>query len=434
MANYVPSTPEDVGAAPLIHAEQHEEGGIDPITLTIGPTGPTGAASSVTGPPGPNVVSNETSTDIEGLIKGTSGSVTLATPSVDYVAPVDLDSYLPKDMGGQVGFEGIFAMSSGGSGTVNMPENTALFHEINGDLVRHYIPANLTLALTDLVTNYICADRDTDTWVALTDIDDVDYERYLLYGEIYRSGNSIHVQLSPIPAQSFSEKLYRRINRADRYIRESGLEGLAVDISGNITLDEGYVWTGLERMHIVAVTTSTIWFHDHVDAGVWHNEYHASNPVVQNTYYNNSEDLIPLTSGWWTINYIFRGVETQDHMYIVLGVGQWATWEEADENKILPALPDLITSHTLLVGRILVQEGDVTTAICETAFSEFFSRPSERGPTGPKGDNGSNGDTGPQGPKGTIWFNGVGVPADIIGATVGDYYLDTSTGDIYILD
>lgn len=51
------------------------------------------------------------------------------------------------------------------------------------------------------------------------------------------------------------------------------------------------------------------------------------------------------------------------------------------------------------------------------------------GPPGPQGPQGVPGDGG----SGAAWFTGVGPPGTIMGASPGDYYIDTSTGTIYRL-
>lgn len=54
------------------------------------------------------------------------------------------------------------------------------------------------------------------------------------------------------------------------------------------------------------------------------------------------------------------------------------------------------------------------------------------GPTGPQGTKGDTGDTGAIGPTGTAgekWFSGTGAPAAATGV-LGDWYLNTTTGDV----
>jgi hypothetical protein len=41
---------------------------------------------------------------------------------------------------------------------------------------------------------------------------------------------------------------------------------------------------------------------------------------------------------------------------------------------------------------------------------------------------------GPQGQRGSVWFTGSGPPpTPLTGATVGDFYLDSATGNYYLL-
>jgi len=52
------------------------------------------------------------------------------------------------------------------------------------------------------------------------------------------------------------------------------------------------------------------------------------------------------------------------------------------------------------------------------------------GPTGPTGPTGSTGATGSAGAPGSVWYQGAGAPASGTGI-VGDWYLNTTTGDVY---
>jgi hypothetical protein len=60
----------------------------------------------------------------------------------------------------------------------------------------------------------------------------------------------------------------------------------------------------------------------------------------------------------------------------------------------------------------------------------------ETGPAGPQGDpgaTGSTGATGATGPRGSKWFTGSGAPSSVPGSAVGDFYLDTTDGNVYEL-
>lgn len=46
---------------------------------------------------------------------------------------------------------------------------------------------------------------------------------------------------------------------------------------------------------------------------------------------------------------------------------------------------------------------------------------------------GDQGLAGAQGPIGAKWFTGTGAPGTITGSRPGDLYLDTATGDVWVL-
>jgi len=54
------------------------------------------------------------------------------------------------------------------------------------------------------------------------------------------------------------------------------------------------------------------------------------------------------------------------------------------------------------------------------------------GPQGPQGVKGDTGTAGTNGAPGSVWFTGAGVPAgSLAGSVIGDFYLNSSTGDYY---
>lgn len=51
----------------------------------------------------------------------------------------------------------------------------------------------------------------------------------------------------------------------------------------------------------------------------------------------------------------------------------------------------------------------------------------------PRGDVGATGSAGSAGARGSLWFSGAGAPGTIGGSATGDYYLNTTNGDVYTL-
>ena len=72
-----------------------------------------------------------------------------------------------------------------------------------------------------------------------------------------------------------------------------------------------------------------------------------------NSQYDNGTNLVSLTSNRYAVNWVFRGIENQKHLYIVLGTGDY-TINQAEAASV-PTLPTTISSHAMLVGKIIVQ-------------------------------------------------------------------------------
>ncbi len=70
------------------------------------------------------------------------------------------------------------------------------------------------------------------------------------------------------------------------------------------------------------------------------------------------------------VNWYFRGQEVNDHLYEVWSNDEYDSVADA-QLSVEPLLPELITSHAFLCGRIIVQVS-ATTGYVESAFVRVF--------------------------------------------------------------
>jgi hypothetical protein len=296
-------------------------------------------------------------------------------------APLDASSYIPiantNPNGWQpwgIGFETTPTVTSNGNGTAAITAADVSFYT---DLTKREVTTlavgpTASVALTDLVTNYVVADRDTLTYVSLSAFTDVDYDRYVPLCEIYRSGNNLHTQMIQLDGRRMPENEHKRTIHTDRYARESGLDGMAVDSSLKLTSNVGVVYAALNEYSIPAISPASRGFHSYHVSGVWTTSS-ALDKALNNTQYDNGTDLVTLTDTYWTINWIFRGIELQDHWYYVLGNAEYATLDLAKAANFVATLPEIITSHALLIGRVIIQKGTTSNFTIESAFDTVFS-------------------------------------------------------------
>lgn len=282
-------------------------------------------------------------------------------------------STIPFSLPSHAGVWSAGSITSNGNGTVTVAANTASFYaDANKTTLQTFTIAGGVVSLTDQKANYIVADHNSNIFVALTDPALVDYVRYLPYAEVYRNGNNVHVQISPIFGNGEIEANHDRISKTNRYARETGLDAISVNEYLEITISGGVVWVINKPYTIPASSTSSRGFFEYHNAGIW-SSTSALNPKINNSQYDNGTNLVTLTDGYWNINYIYRGIEDQDHVYVVLSSGEYATAELAKSAGIIGDVPEMVTSHAMLVGRVIAQKGATSNFVIESSFTNTFA-------------------------------------------------------------
>lgn len=300
-------------------------------------------------------------------VNGQTGVVVL--DNVDVGAAATLHNHQPGIVNSPTITEG----TGGDAGKFSIASGTVWFYvdSTRTALELHTIAALSFTAPTDNVTTYICADRDTNTWVLLTDVTAIDYLRYVPYFIAFKRAGStaLHIQNIKLEAYGEVENNYHRTLHTDRYGRESGLDVIAVDGPHNITVNGGIIWSVHTPYTILPVTSATRQFTCASDGSVTS----ILNPIVNNTQYDNGSGLQTLSTNQWVINWVFRGIEDQDHLYIVLSTA-YNSVDEAKAATTISYLPEIISSHALLIGRIIVEQGqDIAAGNIESAFSNTFA-------------------------------------------------------------
>jgi hypothetical protein len=266
-----------------------------------------------------------------------------------------------------------------GDGSIDLPEiKVALYDNPNNlELLKIYTVASGTTgvggipALVNDDTNYIIVEYnggsprynvlDNDGTVTSSDV--------VLYMIVYRANNFVHTLEFGDMGAGLTNKLNTRLISTDRFARESGC---ALGLSGStgiVTLSSGVVWNGSYRQIVTGVNSQDdIFFKSFHSGGTW--VYATTGNTINNDYYDDGTDLISATAGKYLVNWYFRGQEVNDHLYELISFGEYDTIQLAEASPE-PNLPELITSHAFLVGRIIVGVS-ATTGITQSAFNTVF--------------------------------------------------------------
>jgi hypothetical protein len=226
-------------------------------------------------------------------------------------------------------------------------------------------------ALSNEDTNYIVIDYNNGTPVydVLTDDSTINSSNIVLYLIVYRANNFVHVLDFGNEGAGLPNKLNDRIIYTDRFAREDGFSLGLSGTTGVVTLSSGVAWNGTNRQTLVAVnSTDDVFFQSFHSGGTW--TYTTTSNTLNNLFYDNGTDRIAGTAGKYLVNWYFRGQEINDHLYEVWGNDEYDNVSEA-QLSLEPNLPELITSHAFLTGRIIVQVSALTGTV-ESAFAQVF--------------------------------------------------------------
>ncbi len=269
--------------------------------------------------------------------------------------------------------------TSAGSGQINLPAvKVALYNNATNiePIIVYDIASGTTgvgdiPVLTDNDTNYIVIEYNggAPRYNVYDNDGVVNDSSIVLYMVVYRLGNFVHTLEFGNQGAGLANKLNDRFIMTDRFGYESGL-GLSLSaLTGIVMVSAGVAWNGPNRQSLTAVNSSgSTFFKNYHVGGSWTAD--TSGDYINNTYYDNGTDIVTATAGKYLVNWYFRGQETNSHIYEVYSESQYDTVALA-QLATEPALPELITSHAFLVGRIIVGVG-ATTGLTESAFVNTF--------------------------------------------------------------
>lgn len=258
-------------------------------------------------------------------------------------------------------------------GSITLPNlSVALFStsDFSGPLNLYDI-STTTFVLNNNDTNYIGIDYNGGSPIYFLSNNDglINDSDVILYLIIYRANNFLHVLEFGDYGSGLPNKLNDRVLMTDRFAHETGcILGLS-GATGIVTLTDGIVWNGVYRQIMSAITSNDgIFFQNYHIGGNW--VYTTTASTLNNKFYDNGTNLVSATTGNYLVNWYFRGQEVNDHLYEVFGNNEYPSVSAA-ELSLEPLLPELVTSHAFLVGRIIVGV-DQTTGLTQTAFVTPF--------------------------------------------------------------
>ena len=223
-----------------------------------------------------------------------------------------------------------------------------------GDMVRATPAGNTFTIPTVEVTYYLRAEYNAGVPILACDTTpafECDGTCAPICSIIKTGTNTFHLTRYDNLAVGLPNKLQKAL---EVIIGPKATSGLVIADTGvrYLTISSGTIHFGGIETLLSAVNTSTgdTYRFIYWDGAVWQN---VSATQLSNSQYQALTGLDAITGSRYAINWIWRGIEEQKHVYILLGEGNYTYGEAVDSSPPIP--PAWVSEHATLLGRILYQ-------------------------------------------------------------------------------
>lgn len=271
--------------------------------------------------------------------------------------------------------------NGGGSFTANALDVALYDNATFQGVPKKYSLAPITETLTDQAMNYVVADYNGGSPIlrVTTDVNEITESSIVPVLSVFRDGSyPLEVQNWDRLGRGLANKLHQSIVKTQRYRRQSGLTLAEYNNGGTyryVTCGSGIIWVGAVRYDLLATDSRTDTSPDGIiyfarTGGSW---VQSTVRQYNNTQYSDGTNTQTLNNNEYGVCWLYRGVEDPKHLYMVLGNGSY-TLQQAIASQQPASLPAKITSHGLLVGRVIVQKNANTATQVDSAFETVFSQ------------------------------------------------------------
>lgn len=237
--------------------------------------------------------------------------------------------------------------------------------------LKDYVLIGGTFTLNDNATNYIVVNYNSGNpiYQLTTNVNIINESDVVPFFTIVRTGLILHIIKWGELGNGKVDKIHQRLVKTQRFVREIGL-GLSEAPIRTVQLTAGIVWYGANNIFLEAINSSVdglyFWYKT---GGNW-----AATTRVDyiNNQYQGDNELLPTSNNKYTVNWIYRGVENAKHLYLVLGNGDY-TLSDAQGSQPPENIPFAISSHAVLVGRVIVKKDEDVATNIDSAFDVTFS-------------------------------------------------------------
>ena len=270
------------------------------------------------------------------------------------------------------------AVTDGGGDDVDVAFGRGLFRAVDDETATLELlswPASVGLSVPADTTRHIGVDYNNGSPQAVVETSESAFNQTTTFhlAMVVNEGSVIHVDTHRFEALNHAWRTLRMLEEVFHVQRSVKLGGLILGETGarEITVSAGSLYVmNLENV-IAAIDTSAAGTFDRYyrDGGVgWTKE--AAQTDYTDFWDDGDGGLAALGAQKWTNAWFY--LETDGDLVMLYGQAEFATEGFAEEDTPPSTIPDRLTEHGILIGRIIFKQGSATGTV-QSTFTAVFT-------------------------------------------------------------
>ena len=199
-----------------------------------------------------------------------------------------------------------------------------------------------------------------------------------ILASLINESSVIHIQKEEHAVGDHSNNMIQRLFDTAPFARDNRSGGLILGESGdnnrNLTMTAGTIWEKLNQFSISAIDTSAgggDTFDRYLTDGAGGHTKESAQTTWNNTQFDSSGTLTTLGNNKFAVQWYY--IELDGEFVSMYGTTQYNTEAEAETEAPPTDIPDRISLHGKLIGRIIFQKSDTVPQSVESVFTQTFT-------------------------------------------------------------
>lgn len=268
-------------------------------------------------------------------------------------------------------------VSDGGGNTVDVASGTGLFRAEDDETdTLELLPWGLSegLSVPSDTTRYIGVEYSSGSPQAVVETTESAFDGTTSFhlATVVNEGGSIHIDSHRTIALNHALRNQRMLEEVFHIQRAIKTGGVILGETGarNVTVSPGFFYVMTDPFAVGDIDTSGAdRFDGYYDNGSGFTKV-ADQSQWPNTQYNTGGGLSDMTNNRWGNNWFY--LETDNSLVMLYPQAQYVTEGQAEEEAPPSAVPDRVSEHAMLIGRMIFQKS-ASTATVQSVFATVFA-------------------------------------------------------------